>query len=133
MDWLSLLNDIFQVAVIPLIGAGALYLIAFINAKTKELKEKHNNEKAHEYLDMLNTTITDCVIATTQTYVQALKNNNAFDEEAQKIALQKTYTAVMAVLSADAQEYLNKIVGDLNTYILNKIEAEVAVTKRVYF
>lgn len=65
MDWLSLLNDIFQVAVIPLIGAGALYLIAFINAKTKELKEKHNNEKAHEYLDMLNTTITDCVIATT--------------------------------------------------------------------
>jgi len=29
----------------------------------------------------------------------------------------------MAILSKDAQEYLNNAVGDLNTYITNSIQA----------
>jgi hypothetical protein len=35
---------------------------------------------------MLNRTITECVIATNQTYVETLKQQGKFDEEAQKIA-----------------------------------------------
>lgn len=69
MNWLEILYQIFQVAIIPLLGAGTLYLISFINTKTKELKEKTENEKVKEYIDMLNETVTACVMATTQTYV----------------------------------------------------------------
>lgn len=132
MDWLNILNQIFQIAVIPLIGVGALYLTVLISVKTKEAKDKIDNDKAKEYLDMLNDTITNCVIATTQTYVEALKNKNAFDADAQKVALNKTYTAVMCILNKEAKKYLEKTLGDLEEYVLNKIEAEVATTK-VYF
>lgn len=133
MNWLGILNQIFQIAIIPLIGACALYLVALINAKKKQIEEKTENEKAKEYLDMLNDTITKCVITTSQTYVEALKNKNAFDAEAQKAAFQMTYDAVMKLITADAQKYLIKIVGDLNTYIYNAIESEVVTTKRIYF
>ena len=35
---------------------------------------------------MLSQTITDCVLATNQTYVDTLKAQGSFDAEAQKIA-----------------------------------------------
>ncbi len=129
MDWLELLSQIFQVAIIPLLGAGTLYLISLINAKKKELQEKINNEKFKKYLDMLDETITSCVIATTQTYVQSLKEQGKFDVEAQKTALNKTFSTVMAILSDDAKEYLQEGISDLEGYILNKIENDVATTK----
>ena len=133
MDWVMILNQIFQVAILPLIGACAVYLVTLINAKKKEIEESIENEKAKEYLNMLNETITNCVITTSQTYVEALKNKNAFDEEAQKAALQMTFDAVMAIISEDAKMYLMKLVGDLNQYIYTGIESQVAVTKKVYF
>jgi hypothetical protein len=57
--------------------------------------------------------------------VDNLKGKNAFDEVAQKIAFQKTYEAVLAILSDDAKEYLTHIYGDLSIFITNMIEAEV--------
>ena len=129
MDWLEILNQIFQIVIIPLLGAGTLYLVSLINTKKKELEQRIESEKAKEYLDMLDATITDCVITTTQTYVQALKDKNAFTIEAQKEALRRTYTAVMGILTEDAKEYLNKSVADLESYILSKIESNVVTTK----
>jgi hypothetical protein len=74
---------------------------------------------------MLNETITDCVIATTQTYVETLKKQGKFDTDAQKEAFNQTYNAVMVILNDEAKEYLNSAVGDLKLFITQKIEAEV--------
>ena len=130
MDWYELLNQIFQVAIIPLIGVLATFLISFIEKKKQEISNKIKNETIKKYLDMLDDTIIACVTATNQTYVEALKNKNAFDEAAQKEALQLTYDAVMAVLTEEAQTYLTEVVGDLQSFVLTKIEAGVAIAKK---
>ncbi len=78
---------------------------------------------------MLDQTIIDCVIATTQTYVESLKKQGAFDADAQKLAFTKTYTNVMKILSEDAKEYLQEAMGDLEAYVYNKIESQVKLTK----
>ena len=78
---------------------------------------------------MLNDTITDCVIATTQTYVESLKKQGAFDLEAQKTAFTMTYQSVLSLLTDEAEEYLAEAVGDLSLYITQKIEAEVQINK----
>ena len=129
MNWLEILNTIFQVAIIPLIIAGTGLLIAFISAKTKQIKDKTKSDVVDKYLGMLEDTITKAVIATTQTYVEALKNKNAFDENAQKEAFNKTYDAVIAVLTEDAKKYLTEAVGDLEAYITTRIEYNVNVCK----
>lgn len=133
MDWLEILSQIFKIVILPLLGAGTLYLVALINTKKKQIEQNIDNEKVREYLNLLNDTITSCVLTTTQTYVQALKEAGTFDTEAQKIAFNKTYTAVMAILTEDAKKYITKAVGDLEEYIINQIEAEVVMTKKIYF
>ena len=131
MEWLPLLYQILEVCVIPLLGILTAYIVKFINAKSAEIKNKVDNDTADKYIGMLNDTISACVIATTQTYVEALKKQNAFTAEAQKEAFNLTFNAVMAVLTDDAKSYLTEIYGDLTAYITNKIEAEVNMNKIV--
>jgi hypothetical protein len=129
MNWLNLLYEILEVCIIPLLGLLTVYAVKFIKIKSDEISKKANNETASKYIDLLSNTISDCVIATNQTYVEALKKENAFTVEAQKEACQLTYDAVMSVLSDDAKVYLTSIYGDLTAYITTKIEAEVNLSK----
>ena len=125
MEWLALLYEIFEVCVIPLLGVLTVYIVKFIQMKTGELNSKNKNDILNKYLTMLSNTVIDCVVATNQTYVDSLKAQGKFNLEAQKIAFEMTYNAVIKVLSDDAKEYLTNIYGDLSVYITNMIEAEV--------
>lgn len=125
MEWTQLLTQIFEVCIIPLLGVLTAFIVKWVNAKSNEIKTQTDNELYQKYIEMLTKTISDCVIATNQTYVDALKNKNAFDRDAQIEAFQKTYNAVMDILSEEAKAYLTKITGDFEEYVIQKIEAEV--------
>lgn len=129
MDWMNLLQQIFEVCIIPLLGILTSYAIVFIKNKSNELKEVTDNELYKKYIDLLQDTIVRCVIATNQTYVENLKNKNAFDKEAQEEAFKMTYDAVMVILTDDAKDYLNNAVGDLQLYVTKLIEAQVNMSK----
>ena len=117
--------QIIQVCVIPLLGILTKFLVDFLSAKRDELNSKTDNEIAQKYTNMIYQTVVDCVIATNQTYVESLKKSGSFDEAAQKEAFSRTMSAVMAILSDDAKEYITEATGDLNTYLTQLIEAEV--------
>lgn len=129
MDFLGILNEAFQVLVPLAIIFGISALALFLNAKKKEVKAKTDSEVAHKYLDMLEDTIMKSVISTTQTYVDALKDVNAFDGEAQKTAFKMSYDSVMSTLTDEAKTYLSTIVADLESYITTRIEYNVSVNK----
>lgn len=131
MELNEILTTIFKVVIIPLLSVLTGYLIKWINAKAQELKATTDNTYAHKYVDMLQETIIKTVIAVNQTYVDALKDKNAFTIEAQKEAFQRVYDSVMASLTEEALEYLNSIIGDLNEYITNHIEAAVNENKMI--
>ena len=125
MEWLSLLYTIFEVCVIPLLGVLVGFLVNYLKAKTKDITTQNDNELLNKYIKMLSNTVIDCVVATNQTYVEALKQKGEFDADAQQYAFKMTYDAVVALLSEDAKDYLTNIYGDLSLYITNMIEAEV--------
>lgn len=129
MDWIALVNQIFEVCLIPLLAFATTALIDFIKTKIDETKKLTDNEITIKYLGLLEDTIADCLEATNQTYVNALKEQNIFDAEAQKNALEKTKNAVLAILSEDAIIYLTNFVGDLDKLIEDKIEAKIARSK----
>lgn len=129
MEWLSLAYEILQVCVIPLLGVLTAYAIKFINFKSLEIQNQVNNDLADKYIAMITDTISACVMATNQTYVEVLKKQNAFTAEAQKEAFNLTYNAVMSILTDEAKDYLAEIYGDVSAYITNKIEAEVNINK----
>lgn len=127
---LDILIDIGE-AIIPIIlGIITTFLIKFINQKIEESKANTSSETTKKYLDLLNATITDCIKATNQTYVESLKDKDMFTKEAQKEAFNKTYDSVMTILKGDAEEYLREAVGDLKTLVQEKIEAGVQDAKK---
>ena len=130
MDVLMLLQQIFEVCIVPLLGILTAFLIQYINAKKVEISTNVDNKLADKYINMLADTITKCVIATNQTYVDSLKNKEVFTVEAQKEAYQKTMDAVMAILSDEAKTYLTNTFGDLETYLQTQIEATVSANKK---
>ena len=129
MDWLELLYQIFEVCIIPLLGILTAFAINFLRAKKDEINAKTDNELIQKYTSMLFETISDCVIATNQTYVNTLKQQGRFDKEAQKEAFNKTYVAVLDILGDEAQFYLSNVFGDLEVYIMKRIEAEVSANR----
>lgn len=131
LTWVVILQQIFEVAIIPLIGVLTGVLIKYINSKSAEAITVIDNEQAKKYIALLDNTITSCVLATTQTYVDALKKAGSFDAAAQKTAFEMTYNAVLDVLTEDAKDYLTAFYGDLSAYMTNKIEAEVQNTKNI--
>lgn len=129
MEWLNLLTDIFEVCIVPLLGVLTAYVVKYIQVKSLEITSKSENELIDKYTQMLAETISACVLATNQTYVDALKKQGKFDAEAQKNAFDITFNAVLNILNADAKDYLSEVFGDLNTYITQQIEAAVNVNK----
>lgn len=129
MEWMEMAQQIFELVIIPLLVVLSTYFIKFINAKSNELVNRVDNDKHDKYILMLQETVTDCVLTTTQTYVDALKDQNAFDPEAQKKAFEMTKAAVLAILTDDAKEYLASALGDFDQYLTTLIEAQVQVNK----
>lgn len=130
MNKLEILQQIFQLCVIPLLGILTTYLVKYIQIKSEEIQFVKNTELTEKYKRMLTETITDCVIATNQTYVDSLKNQNAFTKEAQEEAFKRTSETILQILSEEAQEYLTAAYGDLNKFITTQIEATVNVEKK---
>lgn len=125
MDWITILGQIFQIVIIPILGVATTFLIAFLRKKTAEIQGNIDNELYAKYLGLLVETAIICVQTTTQTYVYELKQQGAFDKEAQKIAFQMSFNAVIAALTDEAKMYLNEMVGDFELYLTNLIESLV--------
>lgn len=125
----EMIAQLFDLVIVPLLAALTVYAVKWINAQANNLKTKTDNDILDKYLEMLANTVSKCVIATNQTYVESLKKEGKFDAEAQKAAFEKTYDAVMSIISIDMIDYLTEFVGDFETFLMQSIEAEVNANK----
>lgn len=83
MEFLNeLVPMLFQICLFPLLGILTKYVIALINEKIGAITEEKNDVLFTKYMTMLQETVTDCVLATNQTYVDSLKAEGKFDLEA---------------------------------------------------
>jgi len=91
------------------------------------LKNHVKNEKVKAILTDIQSTVTNSVKITYQTYVENLKKENLFDKEAQAKALAVTKAKVLATLSEDAKTLLisnSQNIEDVITYLIEKAIAE---------
>ena len=73
--------------------------------------------------------MSDWVKTTEQSEGDSLKQEGKVEEGAQKVAFQKTFNAVLVLLTKEAKDYLTAAYGDLNLYLTNKIESTVEKEK----
>ena len=85
-------------------------VIAFINGKIKA-------DKLKRFLSGAVDIVTDSVKATYQTYVEALKKDGAFTEEAQKQALENAKSKIRLGMSVSMKQYIEENVGDFEIWL----------------
>ncbi len=116
----------FAIMVIPVVGA---FIVNFLRKKNAELDEKIKNTKVEKYLGILFDTVEASVVAVQNTFVDNLKKNNSFDEEAQNAAFEDAKDRILTILSEDAKVVLNNAYGDLDELINGLIEKAVKDNK----
>ena len=121
----TLLQAVLSVA-IPVATA---YLVSFLKKKSAQAQTQIENDTAKHYLDEITNAVTTAVSATSQTYVDTLKKDNAFTKEAQLEALNKAKDTALSILSPAAAQFVSEVYGDLNSFLVAKIEEAVRVQK----
>lgn len=117
----TLLQAVITVAV-PILTA---FLASFIKAKASQAAAATENGTAAAYITQIADAVSTAVTATSQTYVDTLKANAAFNSDQQKAALQKALEAAQTSLSKSVLEFIESAYGDITAYLTAKIEAEV--------
>ena len=126
---LNLILSILEMILIPVAGLLAAYIVSFLKTKIKASGIEIDEKLLNKYMGLFESTISTCVLATTQTYVDALKKEGKFGIEAQSVAFMMTKEAILRTLTDEAKTYLTTIYGDLDEYLNNRIEAEVKMQK----
>lgn len=128
----ELVSQILEILA-PFAGALLTVLCGFaidcLKKKTAQIKVETNNAIIAKYADMVTETVSDCVTAVNQIYVDTLKSKGAFTKKAQEEALKMCYNNVVGLLSEDAKGYIVETFGDLETYLTTRIESFVKISK----
>lgn len=125
MDWQTLLLSAVSIILTALVTWLSQRLITWLNSKI-------SNSKNAQYLTDAVDVVTRAVKVTYQTYVEALKNKDMFNKDAQIEALKQARDMVLAQLSQDVKDYIEKNFGDVEGWINGMIESTIYDLKNKY-
>lgn len=119
---INIISVVVTSIVLPLLSIAGAKLVQLINSKIK-------NNKAANFLSTATTIIINAVRSVFQTYVEALKKEDKFDEASQKLALLKARDIALNQMADDVKNYITSTYGDLDTWINTNIEATINILK----
>lgn len=126
-EFLEMVLVAILIPALPLLGR---YIQLWFKARIEALQRHMELEEENYYLRQLEDFVMTSVLAVQQTYVEALKQENAFTKEAQKEAVLKAKAKVQTQLTSRGREVLRKAQGDYLTYIEDQIEKLVLLDHR---
>lgn len=125
----ELLNTIMTAVVLPLLIALSGYLVAYLRKKAAEATANIENQTIRFYIEEATDAVLQAVTYTAQTYVDSLKKQGKFDEEAQKIAFNTAKNIALQLLTTEAKQMIEDLYGDLMLWLETKIEQTVKEQK----
>lgn len=120
---------LFQVVLVPAVPVLLKILYNFVVAYTAEKSEKIESEKVRGYVNDAVKAVMTAVTSTFQTYVDSLKKQGKFDEEAQKIAFNTARDTALLMLTQDMRDAVTTMYGDFDTWLSKTIEQFVLANK----
>lgn len=118
MNWNEILTQVLLV-VISGLGAFITYLI------NKWIKDN----ELKTIINSLNEVVKNAVAETYQVYVEALKEQDKFTLEAQKIAVERCLQTIKANMPSKVETWLKSNYTDIEKYLKSLIEAQIGLLK----
>ena len=113
------INDILYVVLTVVVPLLLRFGWQFVSAKIADSKYAAAINDVYSAVDFVN-----------QTFVDALKQEGDFDNEAKMYAFTKAKDAALSIMAASTRKWLEKSVTDLDTWLEVQIEAAVKGAKR---
>jgi len=120
--FISIISVVVTTVVLPLITIGGTKLIQLINQKIKD-------DRTRTILTGLTTIVERAVRSVTQTYVDTLKKNGKFDQEAQLVALSLAKDEVLRELNTETRVFIETNYGSINDFVTTQIESTINLIK----
>lgn len=124
-----LTNALIDIGIAMLIALGGA-AIAFLKAKITEANTSSDNDTANRIRWEVAEAVEDAVTAVNQTFVEELKSKNLFDKEKQEEAFERALEGTIDALSRETVDFINNTYGDINIWLIDKIEAAVSRNKK---
>ena len=116
MNWDEIILPVVSVILTSLATWAVSRLTAWLNTKIKD-------KQTLAYVDDIIGIVRTAVKATYQTYVETIKGSELWDAEAQKKALNDALKTAKEQLSDNAKAYIIEHYGELDKYLISKIES----------
>lgn len=116
MNFQQILFSVLSVILTTIATWAVARITAWLDSK---IKDKTALGFLNDAIQVVQTVVKEVY----QTYVQGLKNKNAFDISAQKVALDTATKRAKSIMSKEVQDYIVKNYGDLTEWITLQIEA----------
>lgn len=124
MKWVvDVIISIVSIALTSLATWAVSYFVSW-------LKTKISDKKLLSIVNGIFNVVTTSVKVTYQTYVEAIKGTSAWTEATQKAALNSALERAKLTLDAEAKEYITTNFGDLDKYLIAKIESTIYDLKK---
>ena len=121
--WQEILLSVISIVITSAVSVGCAYAVAWIRSKIK-------NKELEEFFTDALYIVDSAVKQTTQTFVDTLKKEGKFDEEAQKKAFEMSAKTIESQLSEKMKNHIVSNYGDLQAWIKTQIEAKLYELKK---
>ena len=119
------MDEFLKIVLTACIPALTIILGWGINKAASIASSYIDNAFAQNCINNAAKAVSNAVSYVNQAYVDALKEQNRFDENAQRIAYNEALTAAKMALSKETVQFIKETFGDLDGYLKPMIEAQV--------
>lgn len=125
----EIMNLIETMVLAPLCIAISSFLIALIRQQTARIEAKIKDEKAKRLIEIAEGVVSQAVTSVTQSYVEGLKAEGAFDKNAQALAFEESKDKIYLMLTDETMRAVQDNYGNIEEWIKTKIEETVNKNK----
>lgn len=129
MDIKQGIQDVLYLIITGIFPLLITYGILFLKVKIKEQEKQLENDQLVKYIDAATDAISKAVLTVNQTYVDTLKKQGKFDEEAAKTAKQMAIDKAKALITENSKEAIETLYSDFESYLNDAIEELVRENK----
>lgn len=118
---------IFWGVVGTVLSALGTWLTAVI---TNSINNNIKDKKTASFLNAINSIVLSAVQNVFQSFVDTMKKNGKFDENAQIEAKERALTIIKSQLTPELKEFIVSNYGDIEEFLKNKVEATIYQLKK---
>lgn len=126
---MDFVQQIFELLIFPSLTVLCGFGVWYLKYRVEAIKQQLENDEYNKYIDMATNAICSSVIMLNQTYVQSLKEQGAFDKEAQARAFSAACNNAMTLMGSEAVDFLRVAMDDFDLWLKTQVEATVNLNK----